>query len=52
MIDKNMFKAEDFIIQVRPMLSKDNKWSGQVLINIATSGKNPLTKKCTQFGHH
>ena len=45
MIDKNMIKAEDFIIQVRPTLSKNKEWTGQVSINIATSGKNPLSKK-------
>jgi len=45
MIDTKILRNEDFLIQVTPLLTPDNKWDGNVLINIATSGKNPLNKK-------
>jgi len=45
MIDTKILKDEDFLIQVTPSLTSDSSWDGNVLINIATSGKNPLNKK-------
>lgn len=45
MIDTKILRDEDFIIQVTPMLTASKKWDGNVLVNIATSGKNPLNKK-------
>ena len=47
MIDTKILREEDFLIQVTPLLTPDNNWDGNVLINIATSGKNPLNKKDT-----
>jgi len=46
MIARTTFKEEDFIIQVRPILTTNKKvWTGQVLIHIVTSEKNPLNNK-------
>tara|TARA_R110002020_G_scaffold37053_2_gene111704 strand:- start:759 stop:1100 length:342 start_codon:yes stop_codon:yes gene_type:complete len=47
MIDKEILKEEDFVIQVTPLLTPDNTWDSNVRINIATSSKNPLNEKDT-----
>ena len=47
MTERKILREEDCLIQVTPLLTPDNKWDGNVLINIATSGKNPLNKKDT-----
>ena len=46
MIDTKILRKEDFIIQLTPIVKPNTfEWSGSVVINIATSGKNPLNKK-------
>ena len=46
MIDTKILRKEDFIIQLTPIVKPNTfEWSGSVVINIATSGKNPMNKK-------
>ena len=50
MMKQNIFRPsfshEDFIIQVRPIVTTDKKiWTGRVVVHILTSDKNPLNSK-------
>lgn len=41
-IDTKAFKPEDFILHVRPYISSDKKWTGEVEVNVITVKDNGL----------
>ena len=43
------FNKEDFVIAIKPMMDLENKWTGQVAVDITSSEKNPLNS--TDYNH-
>ena len=51
-IKKGVIKPEDYIIQVKPLISRGNRWTGQVLINIICSENSTLPKEEREEVYH
>ena len=43
------FGKEDFVISIKPDIDPENKWTGQVGVDITSSEKNPLNS--TDYNH-
>ena len=39
---KDKLNLEDFIIQVKPTISSDKRWTGEVDVSVISSSDNPL----------
>ena len=39
------FGKEDFVISIKPDIDPENKWTGQVGVDITSSEKNPLNSR-------
>ena len=39
---KDKLNLEDFIIQVKPTMTEDKRWTGEVDVSVISSADNPL----------
>ena len=51
-IKKGVIKPEDYIIQIKPLISRSNRWTGQVIVNIICSESSSLPREESEEIYH